>query len=194
MNKYEQLAKSIRTVQWPTVTRPIYRRTCWIDPIWLCSAGSLQKSEGLEVKPGIFKGETCKNMEEHEPYCSKHLLRLYVGFNRDIVRRCNGLARFWGVQAPSRSLEHWSDRPRFWSQQRNFDIGMSENKLPQNVMIKWITLVHHLSINIAIWRVYRYTPLSVISLHITLWLCQNSYWKWPSRNSEFSHLKWWICP
>ena len=26
----------------------------------------------------------------------------------------------------------------------------------------------------------------------TLWLCQNSYWKWPSRNSEFSHEKWWF--
>ena len=94
MNKYEQLAKSIRTVQWPTVTRPIYRRTCWIDPIWLCSAGSLQKSEGLEVKPGIFKGQTChgasaKIWKNMEPYCSKHLLRLYVGFNRDIVRRCH---------------------------------------------------------------------------------------------------------
>ena len=24
-------------------------------------------------------------------------------------------------------------------------------------------------------------------LGFTLWLCQNSYWKWPSRNSEFSH-------
>ena len=26
----------------------------------------------------------------------------------------------------------------------------------------------------------------------TLWLCQNSYWKWPSRNSGFSHWKWWF--
>ena len=26
----------------------------------------------------------------------------------------------------------------------------------------------------------------------TLWLCQNSYWKWPSRNSGFSHENWWI--
>ena len=31
-------------------------------------------------------------------------------------------------------------------------------------------------------------------LQVTLWLCQNSYWKWPSRNSEFSHEKWWIFP
>ena len=23
------------------------------------------------------------------------------------------------------------------------------------------------------------------------WLCQNSYWKWPNRNSGFSHEKWW---
>ena len=28
----------------------------------------------------------------------------------------------------------------------------------------------------------------------TLWLCQNSYWTWPSRNSWFSHWKWWILP
>ena len=26
----------------------------------------------------------------------------------------------------------------------------------------------------------------------TLWLCQNSYWKWPSRNSGFTHWKWWF--
>ena len=27
---------------------------------------------------------------------------------------------------------------------------------------------------------------------VTLWLCQNSYWKWPSRNSGFTHWKWWF--
>ena len=27
---------------------------------------------------------------------------------------------------------------------------------------------------------------------LTLWLCQNSYWKWPSRNSGFSHEKLWF--
>ena len=32
------------------------------------------------------------------------------------------------------------------------------------------------------------------ALSNTLWLCQNSYWKWPSRNSEFSHKKRWIFP
>ena len=26
------------------------------------------------------------------------------------------------------------------------------------------------------------------------WLCQNSLKPWPSRNSEFSHEKWWIFP
>ena len=25
----------------------------------------------------------------------------------------------------------------------------------------------------------------------TLWFCQNSYWRWSSRNTEFSHSKWW---
>ena len=33
-----------------------------------------------------------------------------------------------------------------------------------------------------------------LKIAITLWLCQNSYWKWPSRNSEFSHEKWCIFP
>ena len=36
----------------------------------------------------------------------------------------------------------------------------------------------------------------VIHLIITLWLCQNSYWKWPSRNSWFMliypAIKWWF--
>jgi len=28
----------------------------------------------------------------------------------------------------------------------------------------------------------------------TLWLCQNSYWKWPNdhRNTGFTHWKWWF--
>ena len=29
---------------------------------------------------------------------------------------------------------------------------------------------------------------------IILWLCQTSYWNRPSRNSEFTHPKWWIFP
>ena len=33
-----------------------------------------------------------------------------------------------------------------------------------------------------------------LGVRTTLWLCQNSYWKWPSRNSGFSHWKWWIFP
>jgi hypothetical protein len=46
-------------------------------------------SETRDLQRANVPWSKCKNMEEHEPYCSKHLLRLYVGFNRDIVRRCH---------------------------------------------------------------------------------------------------------
>ena len=34
--------------------------------------------------------------------------------------------------------------------------------------------------------------MCVVKPQSTLWLCQNSYWKWPSRNSACTHKKWWF--
>ena len=35
-----------------------------------------------------------------------------------------------------------------------------------------------------------------VLVNVTLWVCQNNYWKWPrpSRNSGFTYEKWWVFP
>ena len=47
----------------------------------------------------------------------------------------------------------------------------------------------------SIWSFSWSKDLVKMLLMITLWLCQNSYWTWPSRNSGiFPFIAWWIFP